>query len=210
VRRAEQALQPHHWTKIEIARRKLEEGFQALYEIDDVQEILSADHVEKTPKRSAEAIFALFAGIWQDPVNMLQAQFSNKKYDQLLWENDIGFVSVCAHHTLPFFGKAHFGYLPNASIVGLSKIPRLVECYARRPTYQEQMTDAIVDTFTEVVKPYGCGIVVEAWHSCVGIRGVNQRSAYTRTCALRGSFKLDPTRTEFLNGIHKATEQLWP
>jgi GTP cyclohydrolase IA len=166
--------------------------------------------LERTPYRSAQAIFELFAGCWQDPVNLLEAQFSNKKYDQLLWENDIGFVSMCAHHTLPFFGKAHFGYLPKESIVGLSKIPRLVEAYARRPTYQEQLTDRIVDTFSKIVKPWGCGVVIEAWHSCVSIRGACQRSAYTKTCALRGSFKKDPTRSEFLNGIRKATEQIWP
>jgi GTP cyclohydrolase I len=197
-------------TKMDQARKQLELGFKMLYDIPEVKEVVFEDHIEKTPHRSTQAIFEMFAGCWQDPVNILDAIFSSQKYDEIVYENDISFVSTCMHHTMPFFGKAHFAYLPNESIVGLSKIPRLVECYARRPQIQEQLSVAIVDTFMKIIKPYGCGVVIEAWHFCVSVRGANQRPAYTKTCALRGSFKDDPTRTEFLNGIRKTTEQLWP
>lgn len=198
-------------TKLEQARKQLEAAFKALYVIPHVKDVLPDDHLERTPHRSMQAIFEMFAGCFQDPFMLLESQFTNKKYDQLIWENDISFVSTCAHHTMPFFGKAHFGYLPNESIVGLSKIPRLVECYALRPQFQEQLTDAIVDTFMKAVRPWGCGIVMEAWHFCVCVRGAKQRPAYTKTCALRGSFKTDPVvRSEFLNGIRKTTEQIWP
>ncbi len=166
--------------------------------------------MRKTPHRSAQAIFEMFAGCWQDPVNILSALFDGKKYNEMVYMNDISFISMCAHHTLPFFGKAHFGYVPKEHIVGLSKIPRLVECYACRPTFQEQLSQSIVDTFMEIVKPWGCGVVIEAWHLCVCARGVKQVPAYAKTTALRGTFSNHPTREEFLNGIRKTTNQIWP
>lgn len=197
-------------TKMEQARKQLELGFKLLYEIPQVKDADFLEHVEETPQRSTQAIFEMFQGCFQDPVSILDATFTNRKYDEMVYENDISFVSTCMHHTMPFFGKAHFAYLPNEKLVGLSKIPRLVECFSLRPQIQENLTVAIVDTFMEIIKPYGCGLVMEAWHFCVCVRGVKQRPAYTRTSALRGSFKSDPTRTEFLNGIRKTTEQLWP
>jgi GTP cyclohydrolase IA len=198
-------------TKMFQARQQLEEAFKAVYDVPQIKDESMLEHTEKTPHRSAHAVFEMFAGCFQDPVGILDATFDNKKYDELIYENDISFVSMCMHHTMPFFGKAHFAYLPAEKIVGLSKIPRLVECYAKRPQIQEQLAIAVVDTFTEVVKPHGCGIVIEAWHFCVSVRGANQRPAYTKTTALRGSFKTnEQLRQEFLNGIRKTSESLWP
>jgi GTP cyclohydrolase IA len=197
-------------TKLSQAQRQLEAAYKAVYDLREIREIVEDEHTEKTPHRTAFALFEMFAGVWQDPVNVLNALFDAKRAKEMVYVNDVSFVSMCAHHTLPFFGKAHFGYVPNEKLVGTSKIPRLIDCYARRPQIQEFLAASIVDTFMEVVKPYGCGVVIEAWHFCVSIRGVNQRPAYMKTNALRGSFQEDPTRTEFLNGIRKTTEQLWP
>jgi GTP cyclohydrolase IA len=197
-------------SKMGQARNHLEEAFKELYGLQAIREIVADEHIEKTPARTANALLEMFAGVWQDPVHMLNALFDATGVDELVYVNDISFVSMCAHHTLPFFGKVHFGYLPNEKLVGTSKIPRLIECYSRRPQIQEHLAGAIVNTFMEVVKPHGCGVVIEAWHFCVSIRGANQRPAYMKTAALRGSFKDDPTRSEFLNGVRKTTEQLWP
>jgi len=195
------------------AREQLEAAFKAVYEVPQIKDEMMEEHVAETPHRSAHAIFEMFDGCFQDPVSILDALFENtmKRYDEMIYMNDISFISTCMHHTMPFFGKAHFAYLPHVQIVGLSKIPRLVECYAHRPQIQEQLTMAIVDTFMEIVQPLGCGIIIEAWHFCVSVRGAKQVPAYTKTSALRGCFKDNPdTRNEFLNGVRKTTESLWP
>lgn len=197
-------------TKMDQARRKLEEGFEALYQIPQVKDHVFEDHIAETPRRSTQAIFEMFAGCFQDPVNILDATFDSRKYDEMVYVNDISFVSTCEHHTMPFFGKVHFAYIPSDKIVGISKIPRLVECFSLRPQIQENLTQAIVDTFMEIINPFGCGAIIEAWHFCMCVRGVKQRPAYAKTCALRGSFTDGQPRQEFLNGVRKTTEQLWP
>lgn len=199
-----------HEDDVELVAQDLSHAFARLYSLRKVRECVPPDHIDKTPMRTTQAIFELFEGCDIDPAETLKTKFDNVKYNELIYVNDISFVSVCAHHTLPFFGKAYFGYVPNKSIVGISKIPRLVECLSRRPQIQEQLSQQIVDTFMQEVKPFGCGIVIEAWHLCMMIRGARQQSAYTKTTALRGSFELDPTRSEFLNGIRQSTERIWP
>lgn len=190
--------------------RALVVGFRILCNTPGVAAQMDREHAEDTPRRAAEAIREMISGCWEDETKILSATFDGKNYDELIYMNDISFVSVCMHHFLPFFGRVNFAYLPKSKLVGASKIPRLVDCLARRPQIQEKLAVDIVDTFQEVIDPHGCGVVIEAWHLCVSIRGAKQRPAYMKTTALRGSFKDDPTRSEFLNGIRKSTEQLWP
>lgn len=205
-----------HTPSAVAAYKYLQQAFGALYNQSDIVDILYRreliQHSSKTPERTADAIFDLFRGCWQDPEKILNsALFNTPKCDELIYQNDVSFVSVCLHHTLPFLGKAHFAYLPKDYIVGISKIPRLIECFACRPQIQEQLAQDIVETFMRVVDPSGCGVVIEAWHLCEMIRGVEQKTAYTKTSALRGAFKTnDSLKQEFLNGIRRTSEQIWP
>lgn len=188
---------------------KLNGAYECLYGLKEVTDCISEEHIKLSPDRVTKSIFEMFSGCYAEPDDVLDVVFEDT-YDEIVYVNDIQFVSNCAHHNLPFFGKMHFGYLPGGAIVGLSKIPRLVEIYSRRPQVQEKLTQDIVDKFMEKVCPKGCGLVVEAYHLCMMIRGVEQKSAYTKTTALRGCFRDGSTKDEFLRGIKKTTEQLWP
>ena len=192
-------------------KRLIQDAISALYSIDTVQDTIGLEHIEKTPTRVADSIFELLEGCWVDPKQELSTAFTEETYDEIVYVNSISFVSMCAHHLLPFFGKAYFGYLPDGKIVGLSKIPRLIETYSKRPQVQEKLTVEIVDTFDEVIKPKGCGLVMEGIHLCMAIRGVENESAYSRTTALRGIFKTnESTKQEFLQGIQQVSKQIWP
>jgi GTP cyclohydrolase I len=181
------------------------------YRIEPIQKSIDIEHTRKTPYRIVKSMCELFKGCWEDPAKVLEPLFYNKGYDELIYSNDVPFVSSCAHHNLPFFGKMHFAYLPDKQIVGLSKIPRLVRVLSRRPQIQEQLTTQIVTIFDNVVNPKGCALVVEAYHLCLMVRGIEAAPAYTKTSALHGVFKTnDTTRQEFLNGIRKTTDQIWP
>ena len=185
-------------------------GMFSLLDMPEIKASISREHIEKTPGRIAESMFELVEGCWQDPKEELRTMFTEGNYDEIVYVNNISFVSVCAHHFLPFFGKAHFGYLPAGNIVGLSKIPRLIETYSKRPQVQEKLTCEIVDTFNEVLKPKGCGLVMEGIHLCMAIRGVKNESAYSRTTALRGVFKDSSTKGEFLDGVRQISKNIWP
>jgi GTP cyclohydrolase I len=158
-------------------------------------------HLAETPERVVRAYLEMLSGLSTDPRSVLDAVFEEQDYDQMIVVRDIEFVSLCCHHLLPFNGKVHFGYLPDHKIVGLSKIPRLVEVLARRPQIQERLTQEIATCFYEVVQPHGCGVVVEAWHSCVAIRGVQKKDATMRTTALQGCFKTPDVKQEFLGSL---------
>lgn len=160
--------------------------------------VVPAEHVADTPGRVVRAFQELFSGVSQDPASVLQVTFSEAIYDQMIVVADIDFVSVCEHHLLPFFGMVHFGYLPNKRVVGLSKIPRLVEILSRRPQIQEALTQQIADAFQENVQPHGCGVLIEAWHSCVAIRGVRKPQTRMITTALKGVFRQGDVKAEFL------------
>jgi len=196
---------------IDVATVSLKQGLAAFYSIPEIQSCIDKEHIRDTPERIFKTMFEMNAGCWEDPASYLSATFSNPNYDQILYVNDQTFVSNCAHHGLVFFGKVHFGYLPADKIVGLSKIPRMIHAFARRPQVQEQLTQQIVDTFMEKVNPKGCGVVIEAYHLCMMVRGIEQDQAYTKTTALKGCFKEnDSTHQEFLQGIRKTTEHIWP
>jgi GTP cyclohydrolase IA len=151
-----------------------------------------------TPDRIARMYAELFAGLHQDPRQLLAKTFT-QKYDEMVIVKHIGFASICEHHLLPFFGKAHIAYLPNGKIVGLSKMARIVELLARRPQVQERMTEELADLLMEKLGARGVGVILEASHTCMTIRGVRKPDSVATTSAMRGSFKThQETRTEFL------------
>lgn len=166
-------------------------------------------HTEKTPTRFYEALRDYTSGYKEDPKAVLVNAFEETKYDQMIWVNDIAFISHCIHHIAPFAGKMHFGYIPNGKIVGLSKIPRAFDILARRLQIQEKLSDQMVDLFNEVVEPQGCGVVIEATHFCMCARGIKKTGSYTRTVSLRGTFKSsEKTKQEFLDGAKRLVGSL--
>jgi GTP cyclohydrolase I len=152
----------------------------------------------KTPNRVARAYGELMAGLQDDPKRHLKTVF-NERYDEVVLLRDIEFHSLCEHHLLPFTGKAHVAYLPDGKVVGLSKLARLVEGYARRPQVQERLTTQIADALMDELQPLGAACVIEATHTCMTIRGAKKHGAIMVTSALRGIFKENPSsRAEML------------
>jgi GTP cyclohydrolase I len=155
-----------------------------------------------TPARVARMYAELFAGLHQDPREHLRRVFT-VKYDEMVLVKDIDFASMCEHHLLPFMGKAHVAYLPNGKVVGLSKIPRVVEALARRPQVQERMTEDLADLLMAELGARGVAVILEATHTCMAIRGVRKTGSVTTTSAMRGGFASNPaTRSEFLALVH--------
>ncbi len=159
----------------------------------------------KTPIRVAKAYEYLTSGYTKDIKTVLNGAIFKEKYNEMIIVKDIEFYSMCEHHMLPFYGKIHIAYIPNGKVVGLSKIPRIVDVFARRLQIQERMTQEIADTLNEYLSPLGVGVVAEAYHMCMMMRGVEKQQSYTITSAMFGSFKTDQrTREEFMELIsHK-------
>ena len=132
----------------------------------------------------------------------MTAQFNSENYDEMVVLKNIEFFSTCEHHMLPFFGKAHVAYIPNGSIVGISKLARLVEVFARRLQIQERLTTQIADSLMDIIMPVGCGVVMEAKHFCMVSRGVNKQNSIMETSTLRGVFKEPDVKQEFLKLIN--------
>jgi GTP cyclohydrolase I len=152
----------------------------------------------ETPARVARMYAEVFSGLHKDPREHLQKTFT-QKYDEMVIERDIDFESMCEHHLLPFFGRTHVAYLPNGKIVGLSKIARVVEAISRRPQVQERMTEDLADLFMEELDPRGVGVIIEASHTCMTIRGVHKPGAICVTSAMRGAFRdNNSTRAEMM------------
>ena len=151
-----------------------------------------------TPKRVVKSWKTLYGGYNQKPEDVLKTTF-NVDYDEMIISKDIEFYSTCEHHMLPFFGKAHIAYIPRANVVGLSKLARLLEIYARRMQIQERLTNQIADGMMKVMNPLGCGVVIEAKHFCMVCRGVQKKNSTMITSALRGIFKMAETKHEFHN-----------
>ncbi|BDQ01655.1 MAG: GTP cyclohydrolase I FolE [Ignavibacterium sp.] len=153
-----------------------------------------------TPKRVAEAYEFLTAGYQKDIDEVLNNAIFTEKYDEMVLVKNIDFYSMCEHHMLPFYGKVHVAYIPNGKIVGLSKIPRIVEVFARRLQVQERMTQQIADTLEKYLQPVGVAVVTEAFHMCMMMRGVEKQNSSATTSAMHGVFKDDAkTRNEFIN-----------
>jgi len=174
------------------------------------QELLKAigdnekrEGLKNTPKRYAEACGKLFSGYDKKPEDMLTV-FDGEDYDEMIVVKDIEFYSTCEHHLLPFFGRAHIGYIPNGKIIGLSKIPRLVEIFSRRLQNQERLTVQVANALNDLLKPKGVGVILEARHLCMMARGVEKQNSVVKTSALTGLFKGNMnTRSEFLRHIDK-------
>lgn len=158
----------------------------------------------RTPKRVASSLRYLMQGYRQDVDRILNNAIFDEPYSEMVIVKDIEIFSLCEHHMLPFYGKAHIAYVPNGKIVGLSKIPRLVDIFARRLQVQERLTMQIADCLMSALKPCGVGVVIEALHLCMAMRGVQKSNSYTVTSAMLGSFRnSDRVRTEFLSLIGK-------
>ncbi len=160
----------------------------------------------KTPSRVAKALKFLTEGYDQDPEEILNQALFTTSNDEMVLVRDIEFYSMCEHHMLPIIGRAHVAYIPDGKVVGLSKIPRIVNVYARRLQIQEQMTEQIADAILTTIKPKGVAVVVHARHMCMEMRGVQKINSTTVSSALRGLFKSDErTRNEFYNLINTPT-----
>ncbi len=159
--------------------------------------------LQKTPHRVAKALEFLTEGYHQDPKEILNQALFATSNDEMVLVRDIEFYSMCEHHMLPIIGRCHVAYIPDGKVVGLSKIPRIVNVYARRLQIQEQMTEQIADAILETIKPKGVAVVVHARHMCMEMRGVQKINSTTVSSALRGLFKSDErTRNEFYNLIN--------
>ncbi len=152
-----------------------------------------------TPQRVAMAWRFLTHGSRLDPVEILRSAMFKEDYSEMVLVKDIELYSLCEHHMLPFFGKAHVAYIPDGQIVGLSKIPRVVDVFARRLQVQERLTDQILHCIQDTLKPLGVAVVIEAQHMCMMMRGVQKQNSVTTTSAFTGQFRKVETRTEFLN-----------
>lgn len=157
-----------------------------------------------TPKRAEKALKFLTSGYTADVDTVLNNALFTVDYNEMVIVKDIDFYSLCEHHLLPFFGRCHIAYIPNGKVIGLSKIPRLVEIFARRLQIQERMTSQIAETIREKIKPLGVAVVLEATHLCMAMRGVEKQNAFAITSAMLGGFQHDArTRMEFLELIRR-------
>lgn len=169
--------------------------------IDLIGEDKNREGLIKTPERASKAIQFLTHGYDLDPKEILKSALFSEDYNEMVIVKDIELFSLCEHHMLPFFGKAHIAYIPNGKIVGLSKLPRVVDAFSRRLQVQERLTHDILDAIQETLKPLGVAVVIEAIHMCMMMRGVQKQNSATTTSAFTGVFKNVETRTEFLNLI---------
>ncbi len=158
----------------------------------------------RTPERVEESLRFLTRGYQQDLGELLNGAVFSEPYDQMVIVKDIDLYSLCEHHLLPFVGKAHVAYIPDGRLLGLSKIPRIVELYARRLQLQERLTSQIAECIQEAIRPRGVGVVIEAFHLCLAMRGAEKQNAYMTTSAVLGDFRNDrATRSEFLDLLRK-------
>jgi len=165
--------------------------------------------LERTPERVARMFDELLAGYRVDPYELINEALFDVDYEDMVIVRDIEFYSLCEHHLLPFIGRAHVAYIPNGKVIGLSKIPRVVDLFARRLQVQERMTRQIADFLEAAIHPHGVAVVVEGLHLCSKIRGVKKANARMVTSAMCGSFKeSDITRNEFLNHISRDTSSI--
>jgi GTP cyclohydrolase I len=164
------------------------------------------DGLVNTPARVERAFRHFTAGYYQDVEDVLNGALFPIEYNEMVIVRDIDFYSLCEHHLLPFFGKCHVAYLPNKQIIGLSKLPRLVEMFSRRLQVQERLTQQIAETIQDQIDPLGVAVVIEGQHLCTMMRGVEKQNALAVTSAMLGTFKSDyKARAEFLNLIHRRT-----
>ncbi|MBD0832652.1 GTP cyclohydrolase I FolE [Aestuariibaculum sediminum] len=194
-----------HYKSFEEYHDETTDGIKQNYDkiIQELGEDTSRDGLLKTPERAAKAMQFLTQGYHQDPVEILKAAMFEESYNEMVIVKDIELYSLCEHHILPFFGKAHIAYIPNGHIVGLSKLPRVVDVFARRLQVQERLTEQILDCINDTLNPQGVAVVIEASHMCMMMRGVQKQNSLTTTSGFRGQFEKIETRNEFLKLIGK-------
>jgi len=170
-----------------------------------VGEDVEREGLKGTPERVANMYAELLAGMKEDPNRYLRSVFM-ERYDEVILLRDIPFYSICEHHLMPFIGSAHIAYLPSGSVLGLSKLARIVDCFAHRLQVQERLTDQIADFIMNSLKPKGAAVVLEASHSCMTIRGIKKPGSVMVTSSLRGIFKKDPrSRSEIMSLMHNGS-----
>ena len=191
------------YKKFEEYNMQVTDDVKARYKsiIADLGEDVERDGLLDTPERASKAMQFLTQGYHQDAAAILKSAMFKETYNEMVIVKDIELYSLCEHHILPFFGKVHIAYIPNGHIVGLSKIPRIVDVFARRLQVQERLTDQILDCINNTLKPAGVAVVIEASHMCMMMRGVQKQNSTTTTSGFRGAFKNIETRTEFLKLI---------
>ena len=167
--------------------------------IENLGEDTQREGIVKTPERAAKAMQYLTHGYDIDPSEILKSALFSEDHQQMIVVKDIEVYSMCEHHMLPFFGKAHVAYIPNGKIVGLSKIPRVVDAFARRLQVQERLTDEIKNCIQEALNPLGVAVVIEAQHMCMQMRGIQKQNSVTTTSSFTGAFEKDKTRKEFIS-----------
>jgi GTP cyclohydrolase I len=190
---------------------RLDEGLSEFSTKEMLREILSRfgedpsrDGLLATPARVEKSMAFLTKGYSEDPATILRGALFDEDYDEMVIVKDIEIFSLCEHHMLPFFGKVHVAYIPQGKVIGLSKIPRLVEVFARRLQIQERLTRQIADAIQEAIEPQGVGVVVEARHLCMMMRGIEKQHSSTVTSAMVGCFRQKETRLEFLSLVRQA------
>ena len=179
--------------------RRIAEHYRAI--LKDIGENPEREGLKKTPERVAKALQFLTHGYELDPAAILRSAMFREEYQQMVIVKDIELYSLCEHHVLPFFGKCHVAYIPNGRIVGLSKIPRVVDAFARRLQVQERLTVEIRNCIEETLKPVGVAVVIEAQHMCMVMRGIQKQHSIATTSAFTGEFNSEKTRAEFMRLI---------
>ena len=181
------------------ATEEIKDNFSSI--IQRLGEDTSREGILKTPERAAKAMQFLTSGYEMDPAAILKGAMFKEDYDDMVIVKNIELYSLCEHHMLPFFGKAHIAYIPNGHIVGLSKLPRIVDVFARRLQVQERLTHDILECINATLNPKGVAVVIEASHMCMMMRGVQKQNSTTTTSGFRGQFEKQETRNEFLKLI---------
>ncbi len=191
------------YNKIEKYDEKVTKDLASHYHavLEGLGEDMSRDGLLKTPERIAKALQYLTKGYQENGAEILKSAMFEEKYSEMVVVKDIELYSMCEHHMLPFIGRVHVAYIPNGKIVGLSKIPRIVDVFARRLQVQERLTDQILHCINDTLHPHGVAVVIEAMHLCMMMRGVQKQNSVTTTSAFVGEFRKAETRSEFLNLI---------
>jgi GTP cyclohydrolase I len=196
------------------ALHEVEPGLAAYSTQDLYRELLGRFHEDPTrdgllatPSRVEKAMDFLTKGYSQNPTQILRGALFDVDYDEMVIVKDIEMYSLCEHHLLPFWGRVHVAYIPNGKVIGLSKIPRLIEVFARRLQVQERVTRQIADAIQEAIEPRGVGVVIEARHMCMMMRGIEKQQSTTVTSAMVGCFREQQTRAEFLSLVRQPGSQ---
>lgn len=189
---------------VEIGRGGASSEFQGVVRrlLELVGEDPAREGLLQTPARVESSLRWLTRGYHESIDDIVRGAIFEEPHESMVLVRDVEIYSMCEHHLLPFFGRAHVAYLPNGKIIGLSKIPRIVDVFARRLQVQERLTDQVADAIMTVLEPHGVGVVIEAYHLCMMMRGVEKQNSKTVTSALRGAFLNGPTRDEFLRLVH--------